>query len=153
MVVQPAAAGALVGTSPLISIIMSQSKRTSLPSRDKICDYWDGDSRLEGRIFNDACWMCGMVSSKLQRCHILPRCDGGSDDASNLHLLCPGCHQRTEFLSGDAYWAVFDVIKHDLIGALVSQFMITLPEMVKHRNEFSSDIQAFLDEILASCDI
>jgi hypothetical protein len=37
------------------------------------------------------CWRCAHPRL-LQRCHIIPRSLGGSEDASNLVLLCSQCH-------------------------------------------------------------
>jgi hypothetical protein len=37
------------------------------------------------------CWRCAH-KRQLQRCHIVPRALGGSEDASNLVLLCKQCH-------------------------------------------------------------
>lgn len=46
----------------------------------------NGDVELK-RLWNDP-----DVKSKLERCHIVPRALGGSDEPSNLFLLCPECH-------------------------------------------------------------
>jgi hypothetical protein len=32
---------------------------------------------------------------------------GGSDQISNIHLLCPFCHEMSEYLSGLKYWRWF----------------------------------------------
>lgn len=40
---------------------------------------------------HERCWRCGYKSS-LERCHIIPRALGGSDEPSNLVLLCSRCH-------------------------------------------------------------
>ena len=39
------------------------------------------------------CWACG-ERSKPQRCHIVPKADGGADTADNLLLLCDLCHHE-----------------------------------------------------------
>ena len=50
------------------------------------------------------CFACGMSDGLvLDRSHIDARCDGGSDDIENLHLLCRTCHKASEHLSGAAY--------------------------------------------------
>ena len=81
----------------------------SMPSAEAICDYWSNDIRLQNRsMMTDICWMCGRIS-KLERAHIVPKCKGGPDDASNLHLLCPGCHKETENIEiEEQYWAYFN---------------------------------------------
>lgn len=39
------------------------------------------------------CWRCAH-KRKLQRCHIIPRALGGSEEPSNLVLLCAQCHSE-----------------------------------------------------------
>lgn len=39
------------------------------------------------------CWRCAH-KRKLHRCHIIPRALGGSNDPSNLVLLCKQCHEE-----------------------------------------------------------
>ena len=41
----------------------------------------------------DDVWKLPEVRKNLQRCHIIPRQFGGSDDPSNLMLLCSRCHR------------------------------------------------------------
>ena len=49
-------------------------------------------------------WELGTV-----RAHIVARWNGGSDDASNLHMLCRTCHYASESIEGeDRYWNWFD---------------------------------------------
>jgi hypothetical protein len=45
---------------------------------------------------------------RTERCHIVPKHQGGTDDVSNLHLLCAACHVESENLTGSVYWAWFD---------------------------------------------
>lgn len=46
-----------------------------------------------------SCEMCGYnkVEDILALHHIIPRSQGGSDEISNLQLLCPNCHGETHF--------------------------------------------------------
>ena len=44
---------------------------------------------------DDVCWGCGFPAGT-QRCHVLAKCDGGSDEAANLVLLCQRCHLTQE---------------------------------------------------------
>lgn len=88
-----------------------------LPSKIQIFRYWK-DRLQDFGIFIDwgepSCWACGFhygikydVKAKdtswkkildgweripLQRCHIIPRSLGGSDERSNLFLMCRECH-------------------------------------------------------------
>ena len=53
------------------------------------------------------CFACGQTQlggGALERAHIKARCEGGTDDVSNLHSLCHFCHKDSEFVNGDAYY-------------------------------------------------
>jgi 5-methylcytosine-specific restriction endonuclease McrA len=50
------------------------------------------------------CFACGMNSDgDIERAHIKARCEGGSDNVENLHLLCGFCHKQSEFINGKKY--------------------------------------------------
>lgn len=72
-------------------------RRSKLPSRERILHYWGIDC-------DDACMACGFTFYT-ERCHIVPVCEGGSDELNNLTILCPNCHKESEHLSGHLYWA------------------------------------------------
>ena len=83
-------------------------KPKKMPSKHAITNYWvvNMPEHLNecGESVNEKqCWACG-DTLKIERCHITPRCDGGSDTVENLHLLCSRCHVSSEFLRGDSYW-------------------------------------------------
>jgi hypothetical protein len=89
----------------------------SLPAKRLIFDFWKNRLSNAG-LFIDwgepSCWACGFhygakydISSPhasieeiyrcwdkipLQRCHIVPRSLGGSNEPSNLFLMCRECH-------------------------------------------------------------
>jgi len=89
----------------------------------RIIDYWN-NSPLS-HVFNQSyeydvvnfkenetkigCMACGSAfdrgGNRLERAHILARCIQGSDDISNLHVLCKPCHKESEDLSGLIYWS------------------------------------------------
>ena len=82
-------------------------KARKMPSQSKIADYWMEnmpEHLYDGQIEIKQCWACGFFGGRIERAHILPRCEGGSDDEQNLHLLCRPCHQQSEALSGERYW-------------------------------------------------
>ncbi len=90
----------------------SNPNRIGMPKRVDIYDYWE--SRIDG-LYEDrynggplehyhCCFACGSYH-RIERAHIVPLCDGGTNDASNLHLLCAKCHIDSETLVGDLYWA------------------------------------------------
>lgn len=102
---------------------------STLPSKTEIVVYWRDCLHLKG-IWIDwgepSCWACGWGWSgrydckhadasweqmlrgweraPLQRCHILPRSLGGSDDASNLLLMCRECHDLAPNTSNTAFF-------------------------------------------------
>lgn len=88
-----------------------------MPSKNAIRSYWAtctdwGLGQTEpphGQIDfrgDNSCFACGWGMGSI-RAHILAKCDGGSDDVSNLHILCRFCHTDSEYLTGDDYWRWF----------------------------------------------
>ena len=65
------------------------------------------DEQEIGADWSDAhthCIRCG-YPRKLQRCHIVPRMLGGSDDPSNLIGLCAQCHdEQPDVADPDEVW-------------------------------------------------
>lgn len=57
-------------------------------------------------VKNLQCFACGRAGV-LDRAHIVPRHKGGSDDLSNLHLLCKSCHAESDLFHGRQYWRWF----------------------------------------------
>jgi hypothetical protein len=76
----------------------------SLPSRAAIAAYWStvpvkwNDGTTHPMEHNDeGCWACGWdvdACGTLERAHLVPRSLGGSDEPSNLVLLCRSCHRK-----------------------------------------------------------
>ena len=76
----------------------------------KIVNYWEKNLYKEhnmhewdmGCDFSEAtewCWRCGIDTSRLEMCHIIPKQFLPEDikekfDPSNLVLLCPACHKE-----------------------------------------------------------
>lgn len=91
------------------------SNKRKMPSKRQVKDFW-GDWLVEIGKFDshrelnergtDYCFKCGFDLFTI-RAHILPRCEGGSDTASNIHLLCDRCHVNSEELSEKAYFDWF----------------------------------------------
>ncbi len=76
----------------------------SLPSKAAIAAYWstvpvewsDG-STAPGEYDVQSCWACDWPiedCGPLERAHLVPRSLGGSDEPSNLVLLCRSCHRK-----------------------------------------------------------
>lgn len=85
-------------------------RHKGMPSKAKIASHWEGGYRcpddwdVEEQGF--ICFVCGKPG-EVERAHILAVVDGGSNDPSNLHLLCSGCHKDSEYLNGRRYEAWF----------------------------------------------
>ncbi|MFJ8033142.1 HNH endonuclease [Streptomyces sp. NPDC096032] len=86
----------------------------SVPSKWKIAQHWNESPRREDfaphlLLDEPCCFACGWFSERwkrataqaswqrasLERAHIIPSSLGGSDDVSNLLLLCKPCHQES----------------------------------------------------------
>ncbi len=97
---------------------MSKNDNRKMPSQKVIYRFWHEkggkeilknyaitvhvQQDVEGKVKID-CFACGSTLD-IQRCHIQAKSTGGSDDESNLHLLCAKCHIESEMLSGERYW-------------------------------------------------
>ena len=101
---------------------MSQTR--NMPNKKIIKTYWAshlvqiGKFDSEQELFEgDYCFACGMLE-KTERCHIVPKFNQGSDDVSNLHLLCSDCHKASEFLMGSDYdtWLLRTNVLTRLLG-------------------------------------
>jgi hypothetical protein len=99
------------------------SQKRSMPNRKAIAEYWmheggaiammgyGGESRgyYDDDFMHDECWACGLkypngFAMSPDRCHVISRCDGGSDECSNLVLMCRNCHQQSEMLPSETFW-------------------------------------------------
>lgn len=66
--------------------------------KEDIVAYWEirkyeGDLGVDWCDAAERCWRCG-CESRLQKCHIVPNSLNGSDQPSNLILLCARCHKE-----------------------------------------------------------
>lgn len=89
---------------------------------------------------NDYCFACGMYDGGTDRAHILARCEGGTDDVENLHLLCNTCHKDSEIISGDRYteW----LLERSVMDMLMSRAFrsgFNLAKFISH-NTFLQDM-------------
>lgn len=65
---------------------------------NNIIDYWSQHEdecglSIDWAEADERCWRCG-YKKKLQFCHIIPDSMGGTDEPSNLVLLCHRCHRE-----------------------------------------------------------
>lgn len=109
-------------------------KRGSMPTRQKIADYWTNTDEGQERIrqikesykidvTNLACidrdiahcWACNKTIRSgstgynvpdlgLQRCHVIPHSLGGSNHPSNLILMCSPCHAASPDTNEELYF-------------------------------------------------
>jgi hypothetical protein len=109
-------------------VIKDLSWIMSVPSKSRIVEYWRSGDRLyeELGILVDwgepQCWACGQwwwgrydmddstpiprrwERPPLQRCHVIPRSLGGSDEPSNLVLMCSECHDLSPDVSDRGFF-------------------------------------------------
>lgn len=110
-----------------------------MPNAQVVLDYWGPALERMGKAdqeeLRDAftanpcrgiCFACGFIRP-LARAHITARVEGGSDDASNLHLLCRRCHTTSEYLSGDRYWRWFQT--HDQWAEILLMGITARPDL------------------------
>jgi hypothetical protein len=86
---------------------MEENKIRNMPYVADIYKYWQDEYELSewtrGRHSKTtraevaACFACGK-QGRLDRAHILAKCDGGTDTVENLHLLCRCCHVHQEVI-------------------------------------------------------
>ena len=60
-----------------------------------------------------ACGFYHYHGKELDRAHIVARVYGGSDDVSNIHLLCRNCHIESELFNEEYYWKWFKAKNRD----------------------------------------
>lgn len=92
---------------------MARGKHANMPSAVEINDYWETRDlpMAPTRQEDGDCFACGYPWDGMwgvDRAHIDPDAGEGPE---NLHLLCKGCHQQSEHLTGDDYrrWYNFRV--------------------------------------------
>ena len=91
---------------------MSRQQRR-MPSEKSIRRYWadtdlwqkKGYDSQEEFVYSNSCFACGRFSNfSLEKAHITPRVNNGTDAVDNIHMLCIKCHTDSEYLEGDQYW-------------------------------------------------
>jgi hypothetical protein len=76
-------------------------------THQEIVEYWESHQNESGLAIDWAeakqlCWRCAQKRS-LQRCHIVPRALGGSEEPGNLVLLCAQCHSEAPNVADPAF--------------------------------------------------
>jgi hypothetical protein len=101
--------------------------RKTLPTRGKILEHWKTWLEQEEiNLLHPCCWACGRNwhtapplkeenpswnqiktvwdIQQLERCHIRPQSLGGSNEPSNLFLMCRECHDRAPDVASREYF-------------------------------------------------
>ena len=80
-----------------------------MPKPKAVFRHWNKKLLNYGREVDSQriCFAC-LREGSVQRCHIQPLAEGGSNKSENLHLLCPNCHSESEGYSGRFYWIWFE---------------------------------------------
>lgn len=74
-----------------------------MTSRDSIRKHWqdwlidNNKFAVIEQVYSSLCWGCGQ-DFDLERAHIVPRVEGGSDAPDNLVMLCYICHKVSELI-------------------------------------------------------
>ena len=143
------------------------SKRQVLPRRQKIADWWcsrEGQLRIKGiqdkyginlwgslgsiEVDVAHCWACnktlrgGSASYKtksldLYRCHIIPDSLGGSNEPSNLLLMCGECHSKAPDSNDvELFWLWFAEVEDSTTSLIDALFGASKPiNFKKHQPE------------------
>ena len=85
-----------------------RAPRSKIPSRDAIKKWWaehesafvlNKFDSIEEFVEEEYCWACGFTSDyTLERCHVIPVLTGGTNEFSNLVLMCSTCHRASEYI-------------------------------------------------------
>lgn len=89
---------------------------------EEIVDYWSGNQDESGLSVDWAeaeslCWRCAQKRN-LQRCHIIPRSLGGTEEPSNLVLLCAQCHSEAPNVNDPEFMCAYSGVLRTLIPGL-----------------------------------
>jgi len=105
--------------------------RKNMPAKKDILRYWSSPTpefeefEIEINPSNPDCFACGDYL-QVQRCHISPVNKGGSNDVSNIHLLCNKCHAESEDMTGDAYWKWLQYMNHEKFETSIKWVLLRL---------------------------
>ena len=135
--------------------------KESMPSCKKILDYWSnldyhelchmvGDKCVTNiMLCSDGefcCWCCGKTGKSVnsfQRCHILGKQFGGSNELSNLFLMCEPCHTESPDLNNPKYFYKF-VKEKELCWTI---FFKEIYDLVMSRNILEHEIESAIEKV------
>lgn len=87
-------------------------------------------------------WNYKKVKSNLNRCHIIPRALGGSDEPCNLFLMCPRCHEESPDFIDSTYFFAFVYVKRReyLSGQSMYELKKYIEYIVRVSKELNKDL-------------
>lgn len=122
------------------------TKRKTLPSKAVIYSWWTSPeglkhiSKIESKygvnlgklveiteksikekktIGKKCCWACFYPTSHAERCHVIPSAAGGSNEPSNLILMCDQCHKENPDVNDEGFfWEWFSEKEHYSYGLI-----------------------------------
>jgi hypothetical protein len=109
-----------------------------MPTKASILDYWQNCQKMwDAPKSINICMACGF-DGLISRCHVQSVADGGSDDLSNIVLLCRSCHHRQESVCVTEYGR----------ASFMSSLMDGAPYMVVRATELmaSAKMMGYVDE-------
>jgi len=152
------------------SVIESTGRKT-MPSHYQIFDYWKDRQIGNEWVLMDygepSCWGCGKpihVETKkdlidcnykaiwnrthkyLNRCHIIPKALGGSNEPDNLFLMCESCHHESPDTPSSEGFFAWVLLKraHCIFGEDARQFISNLKGLCHVRNIDVTDVFMYL---------
>lgn len=102
--------------SPAITVERGKPSRSGMPSAKRLFSAWSRTSLFgmksawhdgPDEFGSSVCWACGWSFRDLDRCHVVPLEAGGSNEWSNLLLMCRACHLQSEGLPERLFWIWF----------------------------------------------
>jgi len=82
----------------------------------------------------------------LERCHMIPKSLGGSDDASNLVLLCKACHKEAPDIKDPKWFKQWFINKKPLIKEQFERYASIDRNAIEYALIFVDDFKEYLME-------
>lgn len=92
-------------------------------------------------------WDMVVVRSHLNRCHIIPFSQGGSDDPSNLFLMCESCHRESPDFINPKYFLkyVYERKKNSVFGMRKEELYNLFDYFKNLCNTYNKDLNDLLN--------
>lgn len=92
---------------------MDSKRRNLMPKKKHIVKYWNNELEIllnigGFKLETEVCFACGNCIGLTHRAHIVSIGEKFcSNDLSNFHILCKGCHSESEYMNIGQYWRWF----------------------------------------------